>query len=124
VLADYGKRRDRNFRKRPDVPFLVNKNGKRLDKGEVHRTFYAVSANRITRGESWTSPARHAPSRRFPSHADSSAQPQIWPCLPESCDRHSPLEVGIIRMVFSELATKPEKEKMSAGRFLRTSRGG
>src|SRR4051794_32366456 len=34
VLADYAKRRDRNFGKRPDVPFLVNKNGNRLDKGE------------------------------------------------------------------------------------------
>lgn len=29
--------------KRPTVFFLVNKNGNRLDKGEIHRTFYALS---------------------------------------------------------------------------------
>jgi integrase/recombinase XerD len=43
VLADYAKRRDRVFRGRKEGHFLVNKNGNRLDKGEVHRTFYALS---------------------------------------------------------------------------------
>ena len=43
VLADYAKRRDQHFGKRPNAPLLVNKNGNRLDKGEVHRTFYALS---------------------------------------------------------------------------------
>ena len=42
VLTDYAKRRDRMFRDRKDY-FLVNKNGNRLDKGEVHRTFYLLS---------------------------------------------------------------------------------
>ncbi len=43
VLADYAKRRDHVFRGRKEGPFLVNKNGNRLDKGEVHCTFYALS---------------------------------------------------------------------------------
>jgi integrase len=43
VLADYAKRRDHVFSGRKDGHFLVNKNGNRLDKGEVHRTFYALS---------------------------------------------------------------------------------
>jgi integrase/recombinase XerD len=43
VLADYVKRRDQRFGSRSDGPFLLNKNGNRLDKGEVHRTFYSLS---------------------------------------------------------------------------------
>jgi integrase len=41
VLADYVRRRDDRFGARADRPFLVNKNSNRLDKGEVHRTFYS-----------------------------------------------------------------------------------
>ena len=43
VLADYSKRRDRRFGPRAGAHFFVNKNGNRLDKGEVHRAFYALS---------------------------------------------------------------------------------
>jgi integrase/recombinase XerD len=43
VLADYVKRRDRRFGPRSEAHFFVNNNGNRLDKGEVHRTFYALS---------------------------------------------------------------------------------
>ena len=43
VLADYAKRRDHRFGARVEAHFFVNKNGNRLDKGEVHRTFYALS---------------------------------------------------------------------------------
>jgi integrase/recombinase XerD len=43
VLADYAKRRDKRFGARAEGHFLVNKNGNRLDKGEVHRTFYLLS---------------------------------------------------------------------------------
>jgi integrase len=43
VLADYAKRRDRRFGAYAEAHFFVNKNGNRLDKGEVHRTFYALS---------------------------------------------------------------------------------
>jgi len=43
VLADYAKRRDRRFGARAKGPFLVNKNGNHLDKGEVHRAFYSLS---------------------------------------------------------------------------------
>jgi len=43
VLAAYAKRRDRLFDARAEAHFFVNQNGHRLDKGEVHRTFYALS---------------------------------------------------------------------------------
>jgi hypothetical protein len=43
VLSAYAKRRDRRFGARPVAHFFVNKNGNRLDKGEVHRTFYVLS---------------------------------------------------------------------------------
>ncbi len=43
VLADYAKRRDRRFSPRAEAHFFVNKNGNRLDKGEVHRMFYTLS---------------------------------------------------------------------------------
>ena len=43
VLADYAKRRDHVLGGRREGHFLVNKNGNRLDQGEVHRTFYALS---------------------------------------------------------------------------------
>jgi integrase len=43
VLADYAKRRDERFGARAEGPFLVNQNGNRLDKGEVHRAFYILS---------------------------------------------------------------------------------
>src|SRR5207248_6213629 len=43
VLADYAKRRDRRFGPRAEAHFFVNKNGHRLDKGEVHRMFYILS---------------------------------------------------------------------------------
>jgi integrase/recombinase XerD len=43
VLSDYARRRDRRFGEVAKGYFFVNKNGNRLDKGEVHRTFYALS---------------------------------------------------------------------------------
>jgi integrase/recombinase XerD len=43
VLADYAKRRDKRFGARAGGYFLVNLNGNRLDKGEVHRAFYTLS---------------------------------------------------------------------------------
>jgi len=43
VLADYAKRRDERFGARAEGYFLVNLNGNRLDKGEVHRAFYLLS---------------------------------------------------------------------------------
>jgi integrase len=50
ALADYVKRRDRRFGARSDGPFLVNKNGNHLDKGEVHRAFYILSRQIGLRG--------------------------------------------------------------------------
>ncbi|HEY6290660.1 MAG TPA: tyrosine-type recombinase/integrase [Terriglobia bacterium] len=43
VLAAYAKRRNSFFGARGEAHFFVNQNGNRLDKGEVHRTFYALS---------------------------------------------------------------------------------
>jgi len=43
ILAEYAKRRDHRFGVRAEGYFLANKNGNRLDKGEVHRTFYILS---------------------------------------------------------------------------------
>jgi integrase/recombinase XerD len=43
VLADYAGRRDRRFGAGTEGAFLLNKNGNRLDKGEVHRAFYVLS---------------------------------------------------------------------------------
>jgi integrase/recombinase XerD len=43
VLADYAKRRERRLGTRSGGAFLINKNGNRLDKGEVHRAFYTLS---------------------------------------------------------------------------------
>jgi integrase/recombinase XerD len=43
VLADYVKRRDCRFGLRTVDHLRVNKNGNRLDKGEVHRSFYTLS---------------------------------------------------------------------------------
>src|SRR5260370_22056556 len=43
VLADSAKRRDRRFGPRAEAHFFVNKNGNRLDQGEVHRMFYNLS---------------------------------------------------------------------------------
>jgi hypothetical protein len=48
--ARYVKRRDRRFGARSDGPFLVNKNGNHLDKGEVHRAFYILSRQIGLRG--------------------------------------------------------------------------
>jgi len=43
ILTDYAKRRDKRFGVRAGGYFLVNLNGNRLDKGEVHRVFYILS---------------------------------------------------------------------------------
>jgi integrase len=43
VLANYAKRRNERFGVRSEGYFLINLNGNRLDKGEVHRAFYILS---------------------------------------------------------------------------------
>ena len=43
VKHPYAKRWDKRFGVRADGYFLVNLNGNRLDKGEVHRAFYVLS---------------------------------------------------------------------------------
>jgi len=57
VLARYAARRDRVLDGRPAGSFFVSGRGNRLDKGAVHRTFYAVSRQVGLRGAT----ASHGP---------------------------------------------------------------
>jgi integrase/recombinase XerD len=51
VIADYIKRRERIWRARPASSYLfVSSRGNRLDAGEIHRTFYALSRQIGLRG--------------------------------------------------------------------------
>jgi len=51
VLADYIARRNRHWRARPVSPYLfVSSWGNRLDGGDIHRTFYALSRQIGLRG--------------------------------------------------------------------------
>ena len=73
VLAAYTKCRDRLFATRADTHFFVNQNGNRLDKGEVHRTFYALSRQiglrvpSTSRGPRLHDFRQHAESRIMPT---------------------------------------------------------
>ena len=57
VLAAYASRRDRFLAGRPAVYFFVSSRGTRLDGGDVHRTFYALSRQTGLRGAT----ASHGP---------------------------------------------------------------
>lgn len=53
VLADYIRRRTRHWKQRPVSSYLfVSSRGNRLDAGEIHRTFYALSRKIGLRGPS------------------------------------------------------------------------
>jgi integrase/recombinase XerD len=53
VLADYIRRRQRHWRQRPVSSYLfVSSWGNRLDSGDIHRTFYALSRQIGLRGPS------------------------------------------------------------------------
>jgi integrase/recombinase XerD len=72
VLADYAKRKDERFGARAEGYFLVNLNGNRLDKGEVHRTFYILSRQIGLRGaDASRGPRLHD----FRQNADSEKMP-------------------------------------------------
>lgn len=43
ILAEYAKHRDRFFAGQPVQHFFVSSRGNRLDKGDIHRTFYGLS---------------------------------------------------------------------------------
>jgi integrase/recombinase XerD len=43
ILAEYAKHRDRFFAGRPVQHFFASSRGNRLDKGDIHRTFYVLS---------------------------------------------------------------------------------
>jgi integrase len=119
VLADYAKRRDERFGVRAEGYFLVNLNGNRLDKGEVHRAFYILSRQIGLRAvDASRGPRLHD----FRHRADSPVMPTCLRLVPYSPLFYAELraswlvEVGIIRVVFSELALKPIKEKTNVGR--------
>lgn len=57
VLAAYASRRDRFLAGRPAAYFFVSSRGTRLDGGDVHRTFYALSRQTGLRGPT----ASHGP---------------------------------------------------------------
>jgi integrase len=57
VLAEYAARRDRFLAGRPATSFFVSTRGTRLDGGDVHRTFYALSRQTGLRGAT----ASHGP---------------------------------------------------------------
>jgi integrase len=57
VLAAYAARRDRFLAGRPATHFFVSRRGTRLDGGDVHRTFYALSRHIGLRGPT----ASHGP---------------------------------------------------------------
>jgi integrase/recombinase XerD len=78
VLAAYAKRRDSLFVELAGAHFFVNRNGNRLDRGEVHRVFYALSRQIGLRAPS----ARRGPRLHdFPPpfcHPDSTALVSEW----------------------------------------------
>jgi integrase/recombinase XerD len=57
VLAAYAAQRDRFLAGRPAAAFFVSSRGTRLDGGDVHRTFYALSRQTGLRGPT----ASHGP---------------------------------------------------------------
>jgi integrase/recombinase XerD len=67
VLADYIARRNRHWAKRPGSSYLfVSSWGNRLDGGEIHRTFYALSRQIGLRGASDShGPRLHDMRHRF-----------------------------------------------------------
>ena len=67
VLADYIGRRERHWRQRPVSSFLfVSSWGNRLDSGDIHRTFYALSRQIGLRGASDShGPRLHDMRHRF-----------------------------------------------------------
>ena len=50
ILAEYAKHRDRFFAGRPVQYFFVSGRGNRLNKGDIHRTFYVLSRQIGLRG--------------------------------------------------------------------------
>jgi len=70
VLADYIGRRERHWGQRPVSSFLfVSSWGNRLDGGDIHRTFYALSRQIGLRGASDShGPRLHDMRHRFATH--------------------------------------------------------
>jgi integrase/recombinase XerD len=70
VLADYLRRRNRHWRQRPVSSYVfVSSQGHRLDSGDIHRTFYALSRQIGLRGPSdRRGPRLHDLRHRFATH--------------------------------------------------------
>jgi integrase/recombinase XerD len=70
ILAEYIRRRNRHWRQRPVSSYLFVSNwGNQLDRGEIHRTFYALSRQIGLRGASDSrGPRLHDMRHRFATH--------------------------------------------------------
>jgi integrase len=90
ILAEYAKHRDRFFAGRPVQHFFVSSRGNRLDKGDIHRTFYVLSrqvglrAPSASRGPRLHDFRHRADSPIMPnvSKADSPAFRLAWSSVP------------------------------------------
>ena len=88
VLADYIARRRRHWAKRPVSPYLfVSSWGNRVDGGEVHRTFYALSRQIGLRGPSDS----HGPRLHDMRHRFATKTLVAWYRAGEDPERRLPL---------------------------------
>jgi integrase/recombinase XerD len=88
VLADYIARRERFWTARPNSPYLfVSNRGNRLDVGEIHRTFYALSRQIGLRGLS----ASHGPRLHDMRHRFAVKTLLHWYRAGEDTERRLPI---------------------------------
>ncbi len=88
VLADYIARRERFWAARPNSPYLfVSNRGNRLDVGQIHRTFYALSRQIGLRGLS----ASHGPRLHDMRHRFAVKTLLHWYRTGEDTERRLPI---------------------------------
>lgn len=88
VLADYLARRERCWAKRPVSPYVfVSNRGNRLDGGEIHRTFYALSRQIGLRGPSES----HGPRLHDLRHSFAATTLLRWYRSGEDAERRLPI---------------------------------
>lgn len=88
VLADYITRRNRHWAARPASPYLfVSSSGNRLDSGDIHRTFYALSRQIGLRGAADS----HGPRLHDMRHAFATNTLVRWYQSDQDPQRHLPI---------------------------------
>ena len=88
VLADYIARRNRHWAKRPVSSYLfVSSSGHRLDSGDIHRTFYALSRQIGLRGVSES----HGPRLHDMRHAFATNTLVRWYRSDQDPERYLPI---------------------------------